>query len=168
MNSIVESDYPMENIEIILNTDYKTIINDVLFNKLIYTGPIDYFFDYKYGKLPYRSIRFEFENHNLAEYQPAAQVNYVDSKIKYTRVVEYKKMTGQASKSTTISKEYLISEGEPFYPIPSENSHKIFLKYKLFSESIENVIFCGRLAEYQYFNMDQVVANTLKLLSTRI
>lgn len=157
-----------KNIEIILNTDYKTIISDVLFNKLIYTGPIDYFFDYKYGKLPYRSIRFEFENHNLAEYQPAAQVNYVDSKIEYTRVVEYKKMTGQASKSTTISKEYLISEGEPFYPIPSENSHKIFLKYKLFSESIENVIFCGRLAEYQYFNMDQVVANTLKLLSARI
>jgi UDP-galactopyranose mutase len=153
------------NIEVVLNTDYKEVQKEVNFKKLIYTGPIDYFFDYKFGKLPYRSIRFEFENHNISEFQPTAQVNYVDSQIEYTRVVEYKKMTGQIADSTTISKEYLLSEGEPFYPIPSDNSNRIFRKYKLLSESIENVIFCGRLAEYQYFNMDQVVANTLKIFS---
>ena len=157
-----------KNIEVILNTDYKAILNDIKFNKLIYTGPIDYFFDYKFGKLPYRSIKFEFENYNMGEFQPTAQVNYVDSQIEYTRVVEYKKMTGQAADSTTISKEYLLSEGEPFYPIPSENNHEIFLKYKKQSESIGNVIFCGRLAEYQYFNIDQVVANTLKIYKKEI
>ena len=77
-------------------------------------------------------------------------------------------MTNQISNTTTVSKEYLLSDGEPFYPIPSENNHKVFMKYKHLSESSRNISFCGRLAEYQYFNMDQVVANTLKLLKTKI
>ena len=77
-------------------------------------------------------------------------------------------MTKQISDSTTISKEYLLSEGEPFYPIPSENNHKVFMQYKHIAESLKNTFFCGRLAEYQYFNMDQVIANTLKVLRTKI
>ena len=157
-----------KNIEVVLNTDYKSVLNDVHFNKLIYTGPIDYFFDYQYGRLPYRSIRFEFENYDLADFQPVAQVNYVDSDIDFTRIVEYKKMTKQIYDSTTISKEYLLSDGEPFYPIPTESNHKIFMSYKRLSETSKNVFFCGRLAEYQYFNMDQVVANTLKIFNNKL
>ena len=92
----------------------------------------------------------------------------MDPGIEFTRVVEYKKMTKQISNSTTISKEYLLAEGESFYPIPSENNHKLYRKYESLIKPLKNVAFCGRLAEYKYFNMDQVIAKTLKLLRTKI
>ena len=157
-----------KNIEVILETDYKNIINNIKFNKLIYTGPIDYYFDYKFGKLPYRSIRFEFENHKRTKFQETAQINYVDEDISFTRVVEHKKLSGQNLDTTTISKEFPQSDGEPFYPIPNEINKKLYLKYKKQAEKLTNVIFCGRLAEYQYFNMDQVVANTLTIFEKHI
>ena len=151
-----------KNIEIILDCDYKKVITDVKFNTMIYTGPIDYFFDYTFGKLPFRSLKFEFINYNTEFYQEAAQVNYVNSNIPYTRVIEHKQLTGQKSDSTTISREYPQLEGEPYYPIPTEENRKTFLLYEKETSKLDNVIFCGRLAEYQYYNMDQVVANTLK------
>lgn len=157
-----------KNIEILLNTDYKSVIDGVKYDKMIYTGPIDYFFDYKFGKLPYRSIRFEWENHNRKFYQDAAQVNYVDNTNEYTRVVEHKRLSGKNSITTTISKEYPQSEGEPFYPIPNGENQRKFLKYKLEGEKLNNVVFCGRLAEYRYYNIDQVVANTLKLVEEKL
>ena len=94
------------NIEVILNTDYKKIVNEVKFNKMIYTGPIDYFFDYEFGKLPYRSIRFEYENSNREVIQLAPVINFVEANISHSRVTEYKYLTGQKSDSSTISYEY--------------------------------------------------------------
>ena len=105
-----------KNIEIMLNTDYKDVLDSINFNKLIYTGPIDYFFDYRFGKLPYRSIRFEFKNIKLEKYQETAQVNHVDDFVPYTRVIEHKLLSQQKSSTTTISFEYPQLDGEPFYP----------------------------------------------------
>lgn len=153
-----------KNIEIILNTDYKAILNDINYNKMIYTGPIDYFFDYMHGKLPYRSIRFEWENLDCEYVQETAQINFVDDSVEYTRVVEHKRLSGNLGKSTTISREYPQIEGEPFYPIPAEENRKLYLLYKKEADKLKNIHFLGRLAEYQYYNMDQVVGNLLNNL----
>lgn len=150
------------NIEVVLNTDYKKIVNDIKFDKMIYTGPIDYFFDRMHGKLPYRSIRFEWETHAIEKYQEEAVINYVDREELNTRVTEYKYITGQLNKATTISREYSISEGEPYYPIPSDSNRKVYQLYEAEASKIKNVMFLGRLAEYQYYNIDQVIVNILK------
>jgi UDP-galactopyranose mutase len=147
-----------KNIEVILNTDYKSILDSIKFDKMIYTGPIDYFFDYKFGKLPYRSIRFEFRNYGSEWLQEVAVYNYVESNTDYTRVTEYKHLTAQKSESTTISYEFSEKDGEPFYPVPTQENKNRYNNYKRESEKTKNIIFCGRLAEYQYYNMDQVVA----------
>ncbi|MHB8580990.1 MAG: UDP-galactopyranose mutase [Ignavibacteriaceae bacterium] len=152
-----------KNIEIVLNQDYKTFLNEVKFDKMIYTGPIDYFFDYEFGKLPYRSIRFEFENFKSEWFQKVAQINHVSDEAEYTRMIEHKYLTGQQADTTTITKENPQNDGEPFYPIPTEENRHLFLKYEAEAKKLKDVIFCGRLAEYQYFNMDQVVANTLSI-----
>jgi UDP-galactopyranose mutase len=152
-----------KNIEVILNKDYKSIIDTLKFDKMIYTGPIDYFFNYKFGKLPYRSIRFEFKNYPVEFMQQSAVYNYVEESIPFTRVSEYKHLTAQKSEHTTISYEFSEKKGEPFYPVPTEENRKRYNDYKRESEKIKNIVFCGRLAEYQYYNMDQVVANTLNI-----
>jgi UDP-galactopyranose mutase len=155
-----------KNIEVILNTDYKNIFESVKFDKMIYTGPIDYFFDYKFGKLPYRSIKFVFKNYQKEKMQDTAVYNYVGNETEFTRVTEYKYLTAQNSKSTTLSFEYSEKNGEPFYPIPNEENKKQYSLYKNESKKIESVLFCGRLAEYQYYNMDQVIAKSINLLNT--
>jgi len=152
------------NIEILLNTDYRKVIDEINFDKMIYTGPIDYFFDHKFGKLPYRSIRFEWKNYKREYHQKVAVVNYVGDE-KYTRVCEYKYLTGQIQKITTLSYEYSVKTGKPYYPVPNEKSKKLYSKYKIETKKLKNVLFCGRLAEYQYYNMDQVVANSLNIFS---
>ena len=149
------------NIEIVLNTDYKKTINDVKFNKMIYTGPIDYFFDYQFGELPYRSIRFEYKSFDQEYFQLTAQVNHVDNGHPSTRVVEHKYLSDQQNEKTTISFEYSQTIGEPFYPVPAEENHKLYRKYFEASKTINSVIFLGRLAEYKYYNMDQVVGSAL-------
>lgn len=161
-----------KNIETVLNTDYKSILGDVKFDKLVYTGPIDAYFDWIHGKLPYRSISFETETHHVVCFQEAGQINYVDDSTPYTRVIEHKYLSGPPrgeagsnSNITTITREHPQFEGEPYYPIPAEEHRHLYLKYKNETKRINNVIFCGRLAEYQYYNMDQVVANTLKIFS---
>lgn len=151
-----------KNIEVVLNTDYKDIVEDVKFDKMIYTGPIDYFFDYEFGKLPYRSIRFEFETYDLVSFQEAPVINCVDDSGKHTRVAEYKKFTGQSNPKTTISKEYPSKTDEPYYSIPNKKNKELFKLFKHLSTKEKNILFTGRLAEYQYYNMDQVVANSLK------
>ena len=149
------------NIEIKLNTDYKEIVNNIKFEKMIFTGPIDYFFDYQFGKLPHRSIRFEWENFEKDKYQDAAVINHVDEIENFTRATEYKYLTGQNNSTTSISKEYAQNDGEPYYPIPTLENNKLYKKYLVESKKLKNVKFCGRLAEYSYFNMDQVVGNVL-------
>nr|AAR85514.1 Glf [Thermoanaerobacterium thermosaccharolyticum] len=155
-----------KNIHIILNTDYKEIINKIEYDRLIYTGPIDYFFDYKYGKLPYRSLDFKFETYQLDQYQHVEHKYPND--YDFTRITEYKHMTGQKHEFTTIVKEYpkdyKLENDIPYYPIPQKENIVIYSKYKNEAEEQKNVIFIGRLAEYRYYNMDAVVEKVLFFL----
>ena len=156
-----------KNIEVVLNTDYKVILKDIKFNKIIYTGPIDYFFDYEFGKLPYRSIRFEYKNYDKEWFQENSVINYVGSEP-YTRVSEYKYLTGQKARTTTVSFEFPEMDGEPYYPTLNPESKNVFKKYKKNTEKINNVFFVGRLANFQYLNMDQVVASCLNIFEKKI
>ena len=148
------------NITIKLNTEFKDIKNKIKYDFLIFTGPIDEFFDFKHGKLPYRSLNFEFINYEKDYYQDWVQINYPNN-FKYTRIVEIKHATGQKIGCTTIVKEYPNGNGKPFYPIPTEDNYKLYEKYKQDALNLNNTIFIGRLAEYKYLNMDQVILNAL-------
>lgn len=152
------------NIKIMLNTDYKEVIDDIEYEKMIYTGPADYFYDYKYGKLKYRSIHFVFETHNKEEYQPAPVVNYPND-YDFTRITEFKKLTWQEHKMTTILKEFPCDEGEPYYPYPTKECKELYALYKAEADKEKKVIFLGRLAEYRYYNMDAVVRRALDIFN---
>lgn len=151
-----------KNIRIMLNTDYKDIIDEVDYEKLIYTGPIDYFFDYKYGPLPYRSLEFKLETVDSEKYQKSAVVNYPNDHD-YTRITEFKQFYFQTHRKTTLCYEYPKNEGDPYYPIPSNECQAMYAKYKKEVENLNKVSFIGRLAEYKYLNMDQVVDDSIKL-----
>ena len=154
-----------KNIEVALNTDFKKILNDVIFNKMIYTGPIDYFFDYEFGKLPYRSIRFENRNFKVNYIQENAVINHVGDEVEFTRATEYKHVTKQKAESTTISYEFPLLEGDPYYPVPNkENQTKYFL-YQEKASKLNTTILCGRLAEYRYYEMNHVISRSLKKIS---
>jgi UDP-galactopyranose mutase len=158
------------NIKVMLNTDYKEIVGSISFNKMIYTGPIDYFFDYCYGKLPYRSLEFKFETLEQETYQQTGTVNYPNEHA-YTRITEFKYITGQKHPKTSIVYEYPMDEGDPYYPVPRPENAELYRKYQLLAAAETNVFFAGRLATYKYYNMDQVVAQALtlykKIISTR-
>jgi UDP-galactopyranose mutase len=154
-----------KNITIVLNTDYKNLIPDMKFNRLVYTGPVDYFFDYRYGRLPYRSIRFESETLDRECFQKVAVVNYPND-YDFTRITEYKHMTLQQHLKTTIMREYPSGEGEPYYPVPMEDALRIYEGYKKDTGNLKSVHFIGRLAEYRYYNMDQVVKRALEVFET--
>jgi UDP-galactopyranose mutase len=153
-------DHP--NISIMLNTDYSDIKDEVRFRELIFTGPIDEYFDYCYGQLPYRSLRFEHQTHDRPQYQPAAVVNYPNEHA-YTRITEFKYLTGQEHPKTSIVFEYPQSEGDPYYPIPQQKNADLYAKYKAMADALPDVHFAGRLGTYKYYNMDQVVAQALTL-----
>jgi UDP-galactopyranose mutase len=155
-----------ENIKIMLNTDYKEIISFVPFKTMIFTGPVDEYFEYRYGKLPYRSLQFQFETHDVAQYQTAPVINYPND-YAYTRVTEFKYLTGQASDKTTIVYEFPQDQGDPYYPVPRPENANIYQQYAALADAAKDVYFCGRLATYKYYNMDQVVAQALTLF-TRI
>jgi len=155
------------NIHLLLKTDYKEILNLIPFNKMIYTGPIDEFFDYKFGRLPYRSLRLEFETLDQEWYQPVSQVNYPND-YDFTRIVEIKHATGQRHQKTTIVREYPVAEGDPYYPIPKEENRLLYERYRKEADKLKGVYFIGRLAHYKYYNMDEVVALALELFETKI
>jgi UDP-galactopyranose mutase len=155
-------DHP--NISVMLSTNYADIEDEIAFRELIFTGPVDEYFDYCYGKLPYRSLRFEHQTHDCRTYQPAAVVNYPNEHA-YTRVTEFKYLTGQEHNKTSIVYEYPTSEGDPYYPIPQPQNAELYTRYKALADSLPSVHFCGRLATYKYYNMDQVVAQALALFS---
>jgi UDP-galactopyranose mutase len=150
------------NIKIMVNTDYREIINYVAFKEMIYTGPVDEYFDYCYGKLPYRSLDFKFETHDKAVYQPAPVINYPNDNA-YTRVTEFKYLTGQEHRKTSIVYEFPKAEGDPYYPVPRPENGLLYKKYKALADATEKVYFAGRLGTYKYYNMDQVVAQALTL-----
>jgi UDP-galactopyranose mutase len=153
-------DHP--NIRIMLNTNYRDIKEEIAFRELIFTGPIDEYFDYCLGKLPYRSVRFEHQTHNCAKFQAAPVVNY-PNEHPYTRVTEFKYLTGQDHPKTSIVYEYPCADGDPYYPVPQPKNGELYQRYRALAESVQDVHFAGRLGTYKYYNMDQVVAQSLTL-----
>ncbi|HHT98269.1 MAG TPA: UDP-galactopyranose mutase [Clostridiales bacterium] len=156
-----------KNIKIMLNTDYKEVIEHISYKKLIYTGPADYFYDYKHGKLAYRSIEFVNETHNNESYQEAPVVNYPND-YDYTRITEFKKLTWQEHNKTTICKEFPCDKGEPYYPFPTKEYKEQFALYQNEIEQEKDVLFIGRLAEYRYYNMDGVIRRALDMFNAEI
>jgi UDP-galactopyranose mutase len=153
-------DHP--NIRIMLNTDYREIKDEISFRELIFTGPIDEYFDYCYGKLPYRSLQFKHETHNREVFQQAPVINY-PNEHPYTRVTEFKYLTGQEHAKTSIVYEYPCAEGDPYYPVPQPKNAELYQQYKALGEMVPDVHFAGRLGTYKYYNMDQIVAQALSL-----
>ncbi len=155
------------NIKIMLNTDFEEIRREITWDKLVYTGPADEYYGFKFGKLKYRSIDFVFETYDCDSYQEAPVVNYPND-YDFTRITEFKKMTWQESKKTTILKEYPQAEGEPYYPFPTADCKAQYALYQAEMEKEENVYFLGRLAEYRYYNMDAVVRSALNLYNEKL
>ena len=129
---------------------------------MIYTGPIDSFFNYCYGRLPYRSIEFKFETIDSEIFQPTGTINFPNEHA-YTRVTEFKYLTGQKHTKTSVVYEYPQADGDPYYPIPRPENAEVYKKYQQLANAMTNTYFTGRLATYKYYNMDQVVAQYLSL-----
>lgn len=152
-------DHP--NIAVELNTPFDRA-SQSHFRHIVYTGPIDAWFDYCYGKLPYRSLRFEHLSLPQVErYQSVGTINY-PLEHAYTRITEFKHLTGQHCPGTALVREYPSDEGPPFYPVPSPVNDALYARYRQLSRREPGVTFVGRLAQYRYYNMDQVVAAALK------
>jgi UDP-galactopyranose mutase len=150
------------NIKIMTNTDYREIAEVIPWREMIYTGPIDAFFDHVHGKLPYRSLEFRHETIHEARVQPVGTINF-PNEHPYTRVTEFKHLTGQEHAKTSVVYEYPRAEGDPYYPVPRPENAALYEKYRELTKSQTRVHFVGRLATYRYYNMDQVVAQALKL-----
>jgi UDP-galactopyranose mutase len=151
-------DHP--NIKVMLNVDYREIERLIPHRELVFTGPVDEFFDYRFGKLPYRSLHFEHETVDKPLFQPAPVINYPNDFL-YTRVTEFKYLTGQEHSKTALVYEYPRAEGDPYYPVPRPENAELYQKYKALADQTKGVHFVGRLATYKYYNMDQVVAQAL-------
>src|SRR5919204_411297 len=156
-------DHPL--IDVQLETRYEDIKTEVEYDHLVYTGPIDAFFDYRFGALPYRSLEFELKNEPTPDggyLLAAAQVNEPSEDVLYTRTTEFRRMTGQDFHPTsTVAYEYPRSEGDPYYPIPRDDTRALYKCYEALAAEFPDVTFVGRLARYQYLNMDQVVGQAL-------
>jgi UDP-galactopyranose mutase len=150
------------NIKVMLNTDYKEVVDLIPHQRMIYTGPIDAFFDYCYGRLPYRSIDFKFDTFDKEVYQPTGTINF-PNEHPYTRITEFKYLTGQVHPKTSIVYEYPTADGDPYYPIPRPENRMLYKKYESLANTMSNTFFTGRLGTYKYYNMDQVVAQSLAL-----
>ena len=148
------------NIHILLNSDYREIRSLVPHKHLIYSGPVDEYFDYCFGKLPYRSLRFEWETRDVPTAQEAPVINYPNDHL-YTRVTEFKYLSGQEHPKTTLVYEFPTNEGDPYYPVPTAANAALYAKYQKLADATPEVQFLGRLGTYKYYNMDQVVAQAL-------
>ena len=153
-------DHP--NIHIMLNTEYKHVLGGIGYKELIFTGPIDEYFDYRFGKLPYRSIEFKFESHDVEEFQQTGTINYPND-YAFTRITEFKHLTGQKHHKTSIVYEFPKAGGDPYYPIPTPENAALYAQYHGLARQLKSTHFVGRLATYRYYNMDQVVAQALTL-----
>ncbi|MDR1969336.1 MAG: UDP-galactopyranose mutase [Burkholderiaceae bacterium] len=152
-------DHP--NIQVETGVDFADVQDRESWTHIVYTGPIDAFYGYRFGALPYRSLRFEHEHWpNVVRFQPTGTVNYPNDHA-YTRITEFKHLSGQAHTGTSIVREYPQAEGEPYYPIPRDENEALLARYQALAAAEPGVTFVGRLAEYRYYNMDQVVAAAL-------
>jgi len=156
-------DHP--NIEIRTSTDFADVRDTVAYDQLVYTGPIDEFYDHRFGKLPYRSLEFEHRTVETPDgelVQPVASINEPSADVPFTRTTEYRHLTGQSHTHSTLATEYPRSEGDPYYPVPQAENRELYKRYEtLGAQQDPNVTFVGRLARYQYLNMDQVTGQAL-------
>lgn len=148
------------NIHVMTNAEFRDVRGVIPHRRLIYTGPIDAYFDHRFGRLPYRSLRFVHTTRDVARYQTVAVVNYPQTEA-YTRITEYKHLTGQEHSKTSLTFEYPSAEGDPYYPIPRPENQALFKRYERLAQAERNVWFVGRLATYRYYNMDQIVGQAL-------
>jgi len=153
------TDHPL--IDKMLGTDFRDVRNQVEADHIIYTGPIDEYFDFRFGKLPYRSLKFDHKTLDQEQFQAVATVNYPAEDVPYTRISEYKHLTGQQHPKTSITFEYPAAEGDPYYPIPRPENQELFKRYEALADATPGVTFVGRLATYRYYNMDQIVGQAL-------
>jgi UDP-galactopyranose mutase len=153
-------DHP--NIHVMLQTDYRDVREHVTWREMIFTGPVDEYFDFRFGKLPYRSLEFRHRTLDCERFQPVAVVNY-PNEHDYTRVTEFKHLTGQRHPRTSVVYEYPRAAGDPYYPIPRSENAELYKRYQALADVTPKVHFVGRLATYRYYNMDQVVAQALTL-----
>jgi UDP-galactopyranose mutase len=146
-----------------LGTDFRDLKDQAfeIADHIVYTGPIDEYFDFRFGKLPYRSLRFDHQTLDQEQFQEVAVVNYPSPDVPYTRISEYKHLTGQKAPVTTITYEYPSAEGDPYYPIPRPENQELFKRYEALADATDDVTFVGRLATYRYYNMDQIVGQAL-------
>ncbi len=150
------------NIRVEPSTDFFKVRRRIRARHTVYTGPIDAYFDYAFGKLPYRSIQFEHEHlAGTEQHQEVAVVNFPNDNA-YTRITEFKHLTGQTHPGTSIVREYPCAEGDPYYPVPRPENELLFKQYEALAKRAEDVTFVGRLAQYRYYNMDQCVGAALK------
>jgi UDP-galactopyranose mutase len=154
-------DHPLIDIE--LGVTFEEVAERVTYDRLVFTGPIDAYFDHRYGRLPYRSLDFRHETHDTEWFQKVATVNYPLEATPYTRITEYKHLTGQSAPRTSITYEYPCAEGDPYYPIPRPENEALFKRYEALALGTPDVLFVGRLATYRYYNMDQVVGQALSV-----
>ncbi len=152
-------DHP--NIHIMVNADYREVRDAVSCREIVFTGPVDEFFNYRFGKLPYRSLQFKHETLEREWFQTAPVVNYPNEAVPYTRITEFKYLTGQQHSKTSVVYEYPKAEGDPYYPVPRPENAALYKKYQELAEATTGVHFVGRLATYKYYNMDQIVAQAL-------
>ncbi len=152
-------DHP--NITVITGTEYDAVRDALRHRRLIWTGPIDEFFGYRFGRLPYRSLRFHHESRDQAWFQPVGTVNYPGEDVPWTRITEYKHLTGQSHARTSITFEFPEAEGDPYYPVPRPENALLYKRYAALADAAPDTWFIGRLATYRYYNMDQVVAQAL-------
>lgn len=151
-----------------ITVSVKTGFSDVpvsSYDRVIFTGPIDEYFGFIHGKLPYRSLRFEFETLNCDQFQPVTVVNYPNDEL-FTRITEFNHITGKKTGMTTIAREFAMENGDPYYPVPNAGNDSMYRKYETEAEKLSTVHFVGRLATYRYYNMDQVVGQALKTFKT--
>ncbi len=152
-------DHPL--IEVRTGVDFRDVRDEIDAGHIIYSGPIDEYFDFRFGKLPYRSLKFDHQTLNQEWFQPVAVVNYPSEEVPFTRISEYKRLTGQEAPVTTVTYEYPSAEGDPYYPIPREENQALFKRYEALADATDDVTFVGRLATYRYYNMDQIVGQAL-------
>lgn len=152
-------DHP--NITVMTGTSYDDLRHAANFGHIIYCGPIDEFFGHCYGSLPYRSLQFRHVTLDQAQLQSVAVVNYPSEDVPYTRITEYKHLTGQVHEKTSVTYEFPSADGDPYYPVPRPENTRLFRKYQELADKMSDVTFVGRLATYRYYNMDQVVAQAL-------
>ena len=154
------------NIAIHLGVDYEDLKQSQTYGHTVYTGPVDSYYGYRFGKLPYRSLRFEHQHlPNTAQFQTVGTVNYPNVH-EYTRITEFAHLTGEHQSGTSIVREYPTAEGDPYYPIPRPDNEALFKKYDELAQTEPNTTFVGRLAQYKYYNMDQVVGAALTLVKS--